>query len=109
MKRWGKWGTFALVGVLAVAIAARVVISQQPGGNTPELPSPYAELLEKARPHLEAALGCKLDALPQLSTATPTQIQRVTDPDLDAHLHWHFPHLQGDILQRTHMAARQVV
>jgi hypothetical protein len=106
MKRWGKWGILALTVVGAVAVAGRVVISQQPAA--PPVANPYAELFDKARPHLEAVLRDRFDGL-QFSTATAAQLPRVPDADLDAHLRWHFPHLQGTTLAKTREVARQVV
>src|SRR5262245_20299081 len=100
MKRWGKWGALALGVVVLVAFAGRGVISQQPAAAPPTPPSPYADLFEKARPHLEAVLGTKLDTDLQFSTATRLQMVRVPEPDLDAHLRWNFPHLQGETLQQ---------
>jgi hypothetical protein len=85
-----------------------VVISQQPTPPPPPAPNAYAELFENARPHLEAVLGGPLDVVPRFSTATPQQLLRVPAPDLDAHLHWHFAHLQGATLERTRQVARQI-
>jgi hypothetical protein len=107
MKRPGKWTVLALV-VAGVAVASRVVISQQPAAVPPVVANLYGELFEKARPHLEAVLGSPLEITPRFSTATPPQLQRVPDPDLDAHLHWHFAHLQSDTLERTRQVARQI-
>ena len=110
MKRWCKRSVLALGTVAILAVAGRVVISQQPTGPPAPPPPPvaaYAQLFEQARPHLEAVLGVKLDDM-RLSAATPPQVPRVPDPDLDAHLRWHFPHLQGDTLQSTRQIARQI-
>ena len=114
MNRPGKWIVVALV-VVGVAALSRVVTSQQPAPPPPPTPNPYAELFDKARPHLEAVLGGlgdlgdPLDAVPHFSAATPGQVQRLPDPDLEAHLHWHFAHLQGQTLEQTRQVARQVV
>jgi hypothetical protein len=110
MSRPGKWIVLALV-VLGFAALSRVVTSQQPAPApaSPPVPNPYAELFDKARPHLEAVLGGRLEEVPRFSTATPGQLLRLPDPDLDAHLRWHFAHLQGQTLERTRQVARQVV
>jgi hypothetical protein len=126
MKRLQKLGGFALAVVLVGGLASRVVVSQQPHrpaqppsplpspAPTPTAaaplltPTPADHLLEPLRPHLEAVLGAPLDALPQIRLATTAHLQRLTDPDLDAHLHWHFPQLRGDTLLATRQAARQI-
>jgi hypothetical protein len=107
MKRLRKWGMVAIV-LAGAALLTRVVISQQTAG-APPLPDAYVELFQQARPHLEAVLGRQLAALPKFSTALPQQLLRVADPDLDAHLRWHFAHLQGEPLKATREVARQVI
>jgi hypothetical protein len=124
MNRWAKWGGFG-VALLAVAgLASRVVISQQTkgGANIPvcqdrgkscQLVLPAAstanDLFEPLRPHLEAVLGTRLDAVPKVYRVTTAQVAQLADADLDAHLHWHFPLLRGDTLATTRQVARQIV
>jgi hypothetical protein len=106
MQRPGKWIILALV-VLGGGLVTRVVVSQPPA-PPPAAASTFANLFQEARPHLEAALGHPLDFEARFSAATVEQLQRVPDPDLDAHLHWHFAHLQGPTLERTRQVARQI-
>jgi len=108
MNRWGKWSALALGVVGLIAVAGRVVISQQPAPAPQPAPvDPYVQLFEQARPHLEAVLGAPLVGV-QLSTASPQQLLRVPEPDLDAYLRRHFPHLQGPTLETNRQAARQI-
>jgi hypothetical protein len=114
MNRWGKWAfvVSAAVSGVALVLANRVVISQQPT----TLLSPNAsaaqrivDLFEKARPHLEEALGAKLDFEPQFRAVTAGELLATPDEDLDGHVNWHFPHLEAQTLIRTRQIARQIV
>ena len=116
MQHRGKWNAFTGVGAgviaLALALAGGVAISQQPAAPTLQSPKaldPLADLFEKARPSLEEALGTKLDFLPQFRAIAAGQLLTTADEDLDAHLRWHFPALQGQTLARTRQIARQIV
>jgi hypothetical protein len=107
MQRPGKWIILALV-VLGGGLVTRVVVSQPPASTPPAAANSFANLFQEARPHLEAVLGHSLDFEPRFSTATVEQLQQVPDPDLDAHLRWHFAHLRGPTLERTRQVARQI-
>jgi hypothetical protein len=54
--------------------------------------------LQTTRPQLEKALGYSFPELPAFESATRGEF---SDPDVVAHLHWRFPHLQGEALQRA--------
>jgi hypothetical protein len=117
MKRWRKWSWLVLAVGIVAAVASRAVISQQPPPPAPVPPAPAAgsmgtpanQLFEPLRPHLEAALGARLETLPQIRLVGTPQLLQVRDFDLDAHLRWHFPQLQGDTLTTTRQVARQIV
>ncbi|HYV35173.1 MAG TPA: hypothetical protein VE988_05680, partial [Gemmataceae bacterium] len=68
MARLGKWGLLALTAAGLVVFAGKLVISKQPAPATAQ-PNPFMELFANALPHVEEALGCKLDALPQFCSA----------------------------------------
>jgi len=112
MTRWGKWTilTVAGAGVVALVLAGRVALSQQAAtsAGTPP-PSMLAWLFGKARPHVEDALGAKLDFAPQFRAVTAGDLLATPDEDLDAHLRWRFPVLEGQTLARTRQIARQIV
>jgi hypothetical protein len=110
MKRWGKWGVLALAAV-GVAVACRVVVSQQPVAppGQPPAPNPLAVLFERARPHVEEALGVKLDPVPEFRAVSAGELASVPDFDLEMHLTWHCAHLRGETMARTRQVARQIL
>jgi hypothetical protein len=66
------------------------------------------ELFAQARPHLEAALGEKLDRLPEFRVVTVEEFHQLPDAELEASLHWLFPDLQGEAFQRAAVVVRYV-
>jgi hypothetical protein len=111
MNRWSKPAGFALAfGCLFVlALAARLAIGQQSNAPPSVTPQTAERLVEKALPYLEVALGSKLDFAPKFRVVSATEFQALPNEDLDAHIRWHFPNLQGQTLDRTRQFARQIV
>ncbi|MCC6417901.1 MAG: hypothetical protein IT429_06580 [Gemmataceae bacterium] len=91
--RAGRFGLVTLVVCLTGVASAQEV--RHPGAE--KIPA----LFEQARPHLEAALGGKLERPPQFRVVTAAQLAQFPDPDLPVFLRWHFPDLRGDALRRA--------
>src|SRR5262245_36181331 len=101
MTRGGKAGRYALVvlvGCLGVAwLRAQV---QHPGAAR------VPELFAQARPHLEAALGEKLEHVPEFRVLTAEEFQRLPDAELEASLHWLFPELKDEAFTKAAVVVR---
>jgi hypothetical protein len=104
MRRAGKTGscTFAvLIGCLAgTPVGAQQV--QHPGAAR------VPDLFAQAQPHLEAALGGKIQRLPEFRILTAAEFQRLSDPELEASLHWLFPELKDEAFARAAVVVRYV-
>jgi hypothetical protein len=66
------------------------------------------ELFAQARPHLEAALGEKLDHVPEFRILTAEEFQRLPDAELEASLHWLFPELKDEGFTKAAVVVRYV-
>jgi hypothetical protein len=67
--------------------------------------STLTKWFEQARPQLEKRLGYSLPETPKFELATRGEF---SDPGVIAHLHWRFPHLRGEILDRAKKDVRSV-
>jgi hypothetical protein len=67
------------------------------------------ELFAESKPHLEQALGARLDFAPRFKPVTTAELAGMAEPELEAHVHWHFPQLHGATLTRTMQFALQIV
>lgn len=97
-------GKQSRIGVLVVG--AVVALHGQTRAQTED--GQIAELFGKARPHLEAVLGRRLEKTPQFRTVTAEQLRRQADAEVEGHVRAHFPHLRGQELVRAVQAAQQV-
>jgi hypothetical protein len=104
MRRGGKAGRYGLV-VLLGCLAAGPLAAQQP---QPPDAARVEELFAQARPHLEAALGARLERVPQFRLLTAEEFRRLPDPELEATLFWLFPQLKREDFRKTAEVVRFV-
>jgi hypothetical protein len=87
-KAWNAVG----VGKVAILLAAQLALCA--AARAQKSPDPEG-LFAEARPHFEAALGARLQRLPQFRTVTPAELAEVGDGLLDRQLRWQYPDLGG--------------
>jgi hypothetical protein len=74
----------------------------------PRGPELAAGLFEKARPHLEAVMGIRLDPPPRFRLPTTAEREAWDLRELEAQLHWQFPDLAGESFRRSLRATQDL-
>lgn len=100
----GKWLALGAT-LLGICVTVFSVFAQSPSVCTPEQ---VATLFEKARPILEETLSVRLEQPPHFRLATAPEWQELHDPLMQPQLHWQFPGLEGESMNRAVEGAETV-